>query len=61
MCFKINIKLVTSHIGETYLEDEHGQARLGATILLLISESAFVIYIYIYIYFPEIVLMELIF
>ena len=28
MFFKINVKLVISHIGETYPEDERGQARL---------------------------------
>ena len=26
---KINVKLVVSHIGETFLEDERSQARLG--------------------------------
>ena len=29
MCYRINIKLVISLIGEAYPEDERGQARLG--------------------------------
>ena len=29
MCFKNNVFIVVSHIGETYPEDEHSQARHG--------------------------------
>ena len=29
MCFKNNVYIVVSHIGEMYVEDERSQAKLG--------------------------------
>ena len=52
MCFKINVFIVVSHIGDTYPEDERGHSRQGATTLPQTSEWAFGFpYIPIYLYF----------
>ena len=29
MCFKVNVFIVISHIGDTYPEDEHAHSRQG--------------------------------
>ena len=49
-----NVKLVVSHIEESYPEDEHGQARLGGydpSTYQWVGILVF-LYIYIYIYMP---------
>ena len=54
MCFKINVFVVVSHIGDTYPEDERGHSRQGVTTLLHTSEWAFGFpYIPIYLYFSQ--------
>ena len=54
MCFKVNVFIAISHIGDTYPEDERAHARQGATTLLHTSEWAFGFpYIPIYYIFPE--------
>ena len=53
MYFRMNVKIVVSYIGETFLEDERSQARLGGLRSCYIPASGllvFYIYIYIYIY-----------
>ena len=55
MCFKINVFIVVSHIGDTYPEDERGHSRQGGYDPSTFQWVGFwfSVYTYILIFFPE--------
>ena len=55
MCFKINVFIVVSHIGETYPEDERGHPRQGGYDPSTYQWVGFwfSVYTYILMFFPE--------